>query len=204
MDSFIHNLQEKLNTPLPGKKAQQMLSPETRNAYKSGTNRIEAAILILIYQNAIDKDLMTVFIKRPKYNGHHSGQVSFPGGKYEESDISIEQTALRESQEEIGINVDSVNILGKLTNLYIPVSNFMVHPFVGYTKEIPKFVIDKNEVDYMVYSSIDQLINLKIEFTKKEFNQTQYNIPYFNINGETVWGATAMILNEFIEILKST
>jgi 8-oxo-dGTP pyrophosphatase MutT (NUDIX family) len=201
MLKVISLLENELKKELPGKIAHDMLMPEGRmvTSFERKTNH--ASILILIYPDIEDREKI-VFIKRPLYDGHHSGQVGFPGGKFELSDKSYKMTALRESKEEIGINTSAVKIIGNLSDLYIAVSNFLVHPYVGYTENTPTFILDKNEVDYIVEFPFNDLIDLEIKM-KQDF-QTDRNrkIPYFEINKEVVWGATSMILNEFILVLR--
>jgi 8-oxo-dGTP pyrophosphatase MutT (NUDIX family) len=201
MNVLSAQIRKVISDGLPGPEAQLKLSPEARKLFAESEIKTNAAILILLYKD-IAGILSTVFMKRQTYNGPHSAQISFPGGKFEPDDGSLSNTALRESQEEIGIVSDQVEIIGKLTELYIPVSNFLVHPFIGITLTTPEFKIDKSEVDYLITIPIQELINLPVLFTKKEYEQQSFVVPYYNINKEMIWGATAMILCEFIEVLK--
>ena len=141
-------------------------------------------------------------MKRPDYVGHHSGQISFPGGKEEPGDDSLQETAKRETFEEIGVTQNKVKIIGKLSDLDIPISNFLVHPFVGYMTESPIFCTDPKEVAYLITCPVKTLLGKPILQTKMTFNDTVFDIPYYNINGEVIWGATPMILREFIEVAK--
>ena len=202
MQSLIKSIEIALkNKDLPGIEAHNQLMPESRVLYNENPNKTNAGVLLLIYPD-IKNIFKIVFMKRPRYNGHHSQQISFPGGKEELRDTSIEQTALRESQEEIGIDPTTINIIGELSTIYIPVSNFLVFPFIGYTYSIPDFRIDRSEVDYLIEFPILNLPELKIKQFEKTLNGIPYVIPYFDINGEVIWGATSMILNEFILLLK--
>lgn len=201
MIKFLQRLKNELNNKLPGESTHLELMPETRKNHFPSQDAIEAGVLILLYPNN-EKNLSMVFMKRPEYSGHHSSQISFPGGKIEPGDKSLEETAIRESHEEIGINKEHVHIIGKLSTLYIPVSSFLVHPFVGYISNTPGFVIDKGEVDYIIEPELTEIMCLQKKSTCKSFRDKLYNIPYFEIRGEIVWGATAMILNEFITVMK--
>jgi 8-oxo-dGTP pyrophosphatase MutT (NUDIX family) len=143
-------------------------------------------------------------MKRSEYDGVHSGQISFPGGMKEESDASMTETALREAEEETGVDASRVKVIGSLTPLHIPVSNIVVHPFVGYLPEKPEFRIDLREVQYLIEESLDNLSDAAIVESESMFIQNKVmEVPYFNIQGNHVWGATAMILGELLEILKT-
>jgi 8-oxo-dGTP pyrophosphatase MutT (NUDIX family) len=202
MQGLIYELKKALSANLPGLEAQSKLAPEFRNLYPEKENKIHASILLLVFKNEINK-LTTVLMKRPTYEGHHSGQISFPGGKSEAIDTSHRETALRESYEELGIPPNKVEIIGQLTDLYIPISNFIVHPFIGYCAEKPVFKINKKEVNYLIFCTLQQMIKLNISFTSMSYKSNTYKVPYFDISNEMVWGATAMILSELIEILKN-
>lgn len=201
MHRVVSLIESALMKELPGIKAHKALMPDGRLSFHNKTDKTDASVLLLIYPD-INKHESIVFIKRSVYNGHHSGQISFPGGKQEPIDSTFEITALRESQEEIGINPKDIRLIGQLTDLYIPVSNFLVHPFIGYMPKIPNFILDKKEVDYIIEFPLKDLLNLKIKQMQKEFMGKTRIIPYFSVKNEIIWGATSMILNEFIQIIK--
>jgi 8-oxo-dGTP pyrophosphatase MutT (NUDIX family) len=159
-----------------------------------------AGVLLLLYPN--EKELFTVLMKRPEYLGAHSGQISFPGGKFEPADETIVNTALRETEEEIGVATSTIQVLGTLTPLYIPVSEFEVNPVVGFIHNTPRFIADPKEVKYIIEVSLDNLLNPAMK-EEKQYTSGEYSgtVPYFNIRGNHVWGATAMILNEFLEMI---
>jgi 8-oxo-dGTP pyrophosphatase MutT (NUDIX family) len=143
-------------------------------------------------------------IKRPEYPGIHSGQVAFPGGKMEPQDINIAETALREASEEVGIDRSKVKILGQLTDLFIPTSNFLVSPVLGFTAERPDLIPEEREVSRIITTELITLTDPTVRRKKiLEFGPTiKLDTPYFQIDGEVVWGATAMILSELIQLLR--
>jgi 8-oxo-dGTP pyrophosphatase MutT (NUDIX family) len=197
----ITKLIKDLTQPLPGRSAQFQMAPSFRHHFPDKTSPTQAGVLLLLYPNPIELHL--VLIKRAEYLGTHSGQISFPGGKFESADFNIQNTALREAEEEIGIAGIDVKVLGQLTPLYIPVSEFEVFPVVGFVPRKPSFILDKNEVQYIIEVEVNFLLN-PLNKAIKPFSNDKYkgDIPYFNIQGNEVWGATAMILNEFLEIVK--
>ncbi len=206
MNNLIHKIENRLKLPLPGIKAQYKLAPEYKTTPKSklefdqAQDYAEAGVLILLYPQK-NGELFSVLMKRPKYNGPHSAQISLPGGKKEIFDSNLEATALRESKEEIGINPKEIKILGKLSKLFIPVSNYLVSPYVGYSNRVQKFKIDPHEVDYLIEYPLKTLNTIEVSYTKKSHAQQLHTIPYLDIQNEFVWGATSMMLSEFIEIL---
>lgn len=209
--TFIDDLKERFQNPLPGHTAQDLMSHATRKFYKKPPEDARiACVLALFYpKNKIEggKEWNMVLIERESSNPNdrHGGQISFPGGKLEEDDESLEAGALREAEEEVGVKAKEIEILGALTELYIPVSNFLVYPFVGYLDYEPMFIPQVSEVRSVVEVPISHLQN---ETTRKRRDLkagksiTIKGVPYFDVNGHVVWGATAMILSELLEILK--
>jgi 8-oxo-dGTP pyrophosphatase MutT (NUDIX family) len=194
-------LASELTKPLPGVEAQMRMSPETRRPVSEVYPLKNAGVLILLYPHG--GRVCTVFIKRTEYEGVHSGQVSLPGGMYKEEDGSLMKTALREANEETGMDVLSVTIIGRLTPLHIPVSNVNVHAFVGVTDSRPDFLHDPSEVQYLIEESLDELLNEVNHKTKTMILfGNEVVVPYFDIQGNHIWGATAMIISEFSEIVK--
>jgi 8-oxo-dGTP pyrophosphatase MutT (NUDIX family) len=204
---FIKQLEAQFSKPLPGLASQMRMSPVTRKMEMGKLNKKklpkESAVLILFYPHK--NHIYTVFIKRPKYPGVHSGQIAFPGGKYEKEDFDLTQTAVREAHEEIGIKPNQVTIIGSLTNLFIPPSNFNVLPIVAYTNTRPNFIPEPQEVDEIIEININQLIDpLNKQYREiLHRNQTRVKVPAFYINDLVIWGATAMIINELIEVIAS-
>ncbi len=149
-------------------------------------------------------EVKTVLILRQTYDGVHSGQVSFPGGRREENDNTIVETAIRESEEEVNIDPDKVNVIGALSDMYIPPSNFMVTPVVGYTTSKPDFKPEESEVERIIETNLDFLFDKTLQKeTLLNIRGYQINAPYFDIQGHIVWGATAMILSELKELIES-
>ncbi|MGZ3901455.1 MAG: NUDIX hydrolase, partial [Bacteroidia bacterium] len=163
----------------------------------------KSAVMLLICRD--DKNEFFIpLTERFAYDGVHSGQVSFPGGKFEEKDKDLVQTALRECEEEIGIK--NVKALGTLSKLYIPVSNFLVQPVVGYCDEVNVFMTPHvREVKHILKLRFDSLLDESIvkEGSISIYNGGKIKAPYFEIEGLKVWGATAMVLSEFKVLLKT-
>ncbi len=192
-------LRNRLSGVLPGTSAHSRMAPPSRlNRLPDETCR-DAAVMFLIFPE--DGMLKTVFIKRNEYDGPHSGQIALPGGMKEEGDKDLEFTARRETSEEIGVHSSEIEILGKLTELYIPVSNFCVHPFLGWIDHTPVFHPDPAEVQYLICPALQELsdtANRKSGIIS--IDKRKIDCPYFEVEGEIIWGATAMILGEIIEI----
>lgn len=206
MMDFYKSIEARLSLPLPGVNAHKKLVPFYREAIIPDKNLIKeakkAATLLLIYKK--EEKYYFVVIERVSYDGVHSGQISFPGGKQEQEDTSFEQTALRETEEEIGIVSKKVNILGKLTNIYIPPSNFYVYPYVGYYKERPLFKRQESEVENIIEIPLEHLKdeNRIVQIEQMTSLNSRFKVPTFQFDSCSIWGATAIILSEFADILK--
>ena len=163
----------------------------------------KAAVLVLFYPSE-ENETHFVLILRKTYKGVHSAQVGFPGGKWEKGDANSKATALRETEEEVGVSVESVSVHKKLTEIYIPPSNFFVQPYLGTTHELPHFVLQEDEVEAIIKVPLVQFMDDSVKITKKV--TTSYaksiDVPAFLLNDHVVWGATAMMLNEVREMLK--
>ncbi|MBA2407969.1 MAG: CoA pyrophosphatase [Chitinophagales bacterium] len=205
--AFIQKLDERLKLPLPGEEAQLRMAPDGRlthkEYYSSISNPRQSAILICIYPR---EDIAhTVLIRRPDKQGIHSGQISFPGGSYDdETDRDLQSTALREAEEEIGIKKEDVKIIGKTTPLIIPVSGFHVQPFIGVLNRSPVLYLNKNEVRSVIEMEFGLLFNPKIKQRDQFLTGTGLvlSAPYYEIAGHKVWGATAMMLSELEAIIR--
>ncbi len=200
---FIENLKINLEYPLPGKWAHLKLMLPSRKKEFQKPHTLQAkksAVLILFYP--INNIPYLIFIKRAVDGGVHSSQIAFPGGQYEDKDKSLKTTALRESFEELQINSNEVEIIGKLSKLYIPPSNFDVYPFVGYTLQRPVFKPNQ-EVQRIIEVRFTDLVNpVNFQYKKiKHRNGKKVETPCFYVNKEIIWGATAMIVNELLTII---
>ena len=195
------NIKVQLSGELPGQVAQMKMAPVVRIPLNINTQMQKAAVLILLYP--CDGSLYTLLIKRTEYEGPHSGQISLPGGKFETQDLDLASTSLRETAEETGINASKINIIGRLTTLEIPVSNFEVHPFVGCTNKKPGFSPDPAEVEYLIEADLNELVNPDIRKTKvMNIGGYAVELPFYDYNGNHIWGATAMMLSEFLEVFR--
>jgi 8-oxo-dGTP pyrophosphatase MutT (NUDIX family) len=158
----------------------------------------ESAVMMILHPR--DNKLHTLFIQRPENQGVHSGQISFPGGKKEQSDENLLFTAYRETFEEIGIDKGKLEYLGALSELYIPPSNFIVQPFVAYCNHEPELNPSSDEVSEVIHYPLGQLLS-QDELQKKKIYLQKFDlhleVPYFDIFGKTLWGATAMMVAEF-------
>lgn len=188
---------------LPGDRAHLEMTPYRNSIIiPSNKNIKKGAVLILLYPE--NNTVKFPLILRNTYDGAHSGQVGLPGGKQENNDNSLEHTALRETYEEIGVLANSIEIIGQLSNLYIPVSNFMVYPFVGYSSTPIKMTPDTREVVEIYPTELSDVNNSRIKNTQVIINSgLKLKTPYFDLHNQIVWGATAAILNELRWILNS-
>ena len=193
---------------LPGEAVQFKMAPterlqELNRIAKDKVNAKHAGVLSLFYPSK-DFETRLLLILRKTYNGVHSAQVAFPGGKLEKGDTSIVDTALRETEEEVGVSRKYISVIKKLTEIYIPPSNFFVQPFLGITTVSPKFVRQEEEVEALIEVALCDFMN-DLNITTQTLS-TSYaksmEVPAFKLNGHIVWGATAMMLNEVRELLK--
>lgn len=175
----------------------------TRNNYKSSK---KAGVAVLFHPNNNNKVCFTLIL-RNEYNGVHSNQISLPGGNYEKNDKNIFVTALRETNEEIGVDANVVKLIRKLQNVYVPPSNYDISPFMVYTENEVKFIRDENEVKEIINVDLEQLLidgNIeKIKGSKISNRHLNALVPAYKLNGFFVWGATAMILSEVKDIIKA-
>ncbi|GAA4467559.1 CoA pyrophosphatase [Nibrella saemangeumensis] len=200
--TFTEALHRNLQEPLPGEAAHRKMASASRmrQMLKPNERTRKSAILIVFYpyQGSIYMPL----ILRPIYDGVHAGQMAFPGGRMERTDRSLIQTALREAQEEIGIRVTDVRVLGTLTELYIPPSNFFVLPVVGILPYRPDFYPDPREVDRVVEVELHTLMDESIiGINEIEVRGTTIDAPFYQIQEFRVWGATAMMISELLMVI---
>lgn len=205
MKSFANALKREILKGLPGTDIQWHMASSDRMIRNfprvPGKDARVAAVLILLYP--FKGSIYTVLMQRPDYNGVHSGQISFPGGKKEPVDVNIIQTALREANEETAVDPLTISVIGTLTPLFIPVSNMIVTPVVGWIKEKPVFNHQVEEVVFLFDADIKRLLDPSIVKTKPfEIHGEMIDVKYFDYEGNVIWGATAMMLYELLMILK--
>ena len=187
---------------LPGTSAQLKMAPEGRDIFiNQELNPKDSAVLILFYSD--NGELKFPLIRRPAYDGHHSGQMAFPGGKRDHTDVNIIATAIRETCEEIGICHSFIDVLGCLSPLHIPISNMVVTPVVAFTEVQPQFIRCEKEVEEIFTVSIKELLNPDSKKSELwNYREKDWMVPFYLLQGQKVWGATAMILSELEELIK--
>ena len=189
-----------MNDKLPGRISHEVMMVKPGYKYIEKKAFTPAAVLILLYP--IEDKWHFFLTKRTDNVEHHKGQISLPGGMLEKGE-SHKEAAIRETFEELGVQSRDINIIGPLTPLYIPISNFKIFPFVGWLKSAPKLHIQSKEVSKVFSPSIYSLTDPKTKKIKDSILLGQkVQIPFFNLKNEVVWGATSMILSEFKKILK--
>ena len=197
----IEELRAAMRRPLPGIAAQVTMAPRPRPFRPpSGAEPRKAGVLLLLYP--VDGALHLSLTLRRADLDHHAGQVSLPGGGWEEGDRSLEETALRETQEELGIATGALEVLGPLTPLYVPPSDNLVHPFVAYASQRPHFRPDPLEVAELLEVPLRLLLDRR---TRREEDWLRdgvsVRIPFYAVGQHKVWGATAIVLAEFLALL---
>ena len=204
--SEIENLKSAFSKDLPGSEAQFKMA----SSFRFTPEYIEeqrpkaryGSVMVLLFP--VDNIIHTVLTLRTSYKGVHSGQVSFPGGKRDEADPDLVVTALRETWEEVGVPDYDISVIGSLTELYIPASNFIVTPYIGVVNDRPEFHANRREVEKIIETPLSILLDDSIrKQTKIKINDDLViDAPYFDIDNQVVWGATAMMLSELAEIIR--
>ncbi|KJD33137.1 NUDIX hydrolase [Tamlana nanhaiensis] len=209
-DDFLILLSKIENKDLPAETSHfKMMPPFRQELLKKQQSAIKnakkAGVLALFYPD-LKGQTKFVLTLRKSYKGVHSAQVSFPGGKFEEQDKTLEETALRETFEEVGVLSKEINVVKKLSQVYIPPSNFYVHPYIGFTKKTPIFIKEEAEVETILQVSLINLLSDNSLINKKL--KTSYSklveVPAFFLNQQVVWGATAMVLSEIKDLIKES
>lgn len=204
MPELIQKIRQRVTLPLPGAQAQLKMAPRSRiDQLNAPANAIKSAVMILLFEK--ENQWFTLLMHRTEDGRTHGGQISFPGGKQELYDNDLTATATRECQEEIGINPRSISILGALTSLYIPPSNFHVTPVIGYLAADPEIRISPREVQSVMPVSLSFLFDDRIKENRLITTSSglQLESPVYVLSdGKIVWGATAMIISELEHLLK--
>ncbi|WP_299226160.1 CoA pyrophosphatase [uncultured Psychroserpens sp.] len=208
-NTFSKSIPKIKNLELPGEASQIKMSPPYRLELMERNRELiktakRAAVLALFYPNTSNETHL-ILILRKTYKGVHSAQVGFPGGKVEQTDTDLEHTALRETHEEVGVNISRTNVIKTMTPMYIPPSNFAVHPFLGIATNTPNFRKQDEEVEDLIEVPLSHFLDDSIVINTTV--PTSYNInvevPAFKLNEHVVWGATAMMLSEIKDVLKA-
>jgi 8-oxo-dGTP pyrophosphatase MutT (NUDIX family) len=204
---FLRYVPKLIDAKLPAIDAHIKMAPLERLESLMNSNSDDkipriAAVLMLFYPK--NQRTHLVLIVRNSYEGIHSAQIAFPGGKYEVKDQNYAQTALRETHEEVGIDPEKIELLKPFTELYIPPSNFMVHPFLGISKEELVFIPEPAEVAKIIELPLSVFLDdaLVVDTNLSTSYAENIRVPAFKIEEHIVWGATAMILSELKEVLK--
>ncbi len=199
--SIKSKLQKALTNLLPGEEAHREMLPkghQNRSEFDQKPTKQSSVLLVLFQDGA---SISTCFIKRPSTMKNHGGQMAFPGGKFEQKDADLIQTALRETHEEIGISASIIEILGALTPVHVQVSNFTISPFVGWCTEKPVFKVDDSEVDQLFIVPLSKLQDKNTKSFKTVKTALGYlEAPGYSVEQSFIWGATGMILTEFLAI----
>lgn len=198
-------IKDRLNKPLPGFAAQLNMVSDPRPGNKVYTDVLDsckrAGVLVLLYLKGTH--VFIVLTRRTDLVEHHQAQISFPGGRQEEGE-TFEQTALRETKEELGIQPSAIQILGKLTPLYIPPTDYCIYPVVAQMKEHPQFNPSPHEVAEVLEIPLDYLIDPQtVQREMWTLHGKDVDVPFYFFEGNKIWGATAMVLAELVEILKN-
>lgn len=203
---FINQIEKLQQKQLGGLTSQFKLAPKLRMRYSEelilSKNPKKAAVLALFYP---DNNNQTRFLltERASYNGAHSAQISFPGGKFDKTDNNLKTTALRETYEEVGVPFETIQIIRQTSDAYIPPSNFLVAPFIGISEKTPLFIPNEEVAEVIEVLVSDLLDDKNLTFVEMETSYMKnIEVPCFKLNDYIVWGATAMMLSEIKDLLK--
>lgn len=208
-NKFKGALSKVQNLALPGSQIQLKMAPKQRlQAFQKNPlpqkNTNKAGVMALFYPNA-QGEAHLILILRKNYKGVHSGQVGFPGGRFELQDKDLKNTALRETEEEIGVPRVHIQVVKELTQIYIPPSNFTVQPYMGFVEKHPKFQAQLTEVEALIEVPLRHFLDDQVLVTQtlSTTYASQIEVPAYLLNNHIVWGATAMMLSEVRHLLKT-
>jgi len=208
-DDFALSIPKIKQMPLPGEASHVKMAPdfrieELRRARNENKNPKKAGVMALFYPDIQNETHLLLILRRPHPKDVHSNQIGFPGGKVERRDIDMEATALRETWEEVGVFPEHIEVVRAFSAIYIPPSNFEVHPFMGLYRKTEPFVPQESEVAALIEVSLSDFLDDTHLFTETLTTSYAQNVsvPAFKLNGYTVWGATGMMLNEMRTLLK--
>jgi 8-oxo-dGTP pyrophosphatase MutT (NUDIX family) len=200
----IHEIEQALSIDYDGTRAHRRFLPDGRSLEIPPAlffSVKESAVMVLLMSKG--NELHLCLTRRNRNMKHHPGQISFPGGKIDKDEYYSAKAALREMKEEIGVDPSKISLCGTLSDLYLSVSNFLIHPIVGYLNHEPEFNLNHHEVEEMIIIRLEEFFNLKNDVRSTvETSLGQFPVPGYLIDGHFVWGATAMIISEFTERLK--
>jgi len=208
-EEFALRIPKIKNLPLPGETSHLKMAPqfrleELRSARLKTTKAKKAGVMALFYPGAANETQFLLILRKSHPKDVHSNQIGFPGGKVEENDTDIQETALRETHEEVGVPPEKIEIVRSLSEIYIPPSNFEVFPFLGLYQKFEPFVPQKSEVEALVEVRLSDFMDDSNLFTQNLTTSYAENVavPAFRLNGHTVWGATSMMLSEIRVLLQ--
>lgn len=208
MPTFGKDLLQKIkNADLEGENAHAIYSPPYRPLFSYDEilkrNPRFAAVNILLYLKD-DRWFFPLMVRTSNENDKHSGQISLPGGSRDEGDRNFAETAVRETSEEMGIGKNYVRIIRPMSPIYIPPSNFYVHPFISYTRKNPEFILQQSEAEELIEFPVESILQLPPQPEMMILPSSRNaEVPVINFNGYFIWGATSMILSEFSQLLKN-
>lgn len=203
---LLRRIEEGLRGPLPGLAAQLRMVPEPRPGHKAYVEVedtcLKAGVLVLLYVR--DGRLSLLLTRRTERVVHHRGQISLPGGERHPGE-TLETTALREAEEELGLDLGRIRVLGRLTPLYIPPSNFCIYPTVAFLPEAPDLSPQPDEVAEVIEVPVDRLADPAcVRRETWRYGGQDHEVPFYEYAGHKIWGATAMVLAELLALVEAT
>lgn len=200
---WIARLQTALNAPLPGAAAQRKMAPQPRSLHAPAGSPPRPAAVLLLLTPLADGEVALLFTRRTLTVAHHKGQICFPGGRRDAADASVMQTALRETEEEIGVPPTEIVILGQLTPLYVRASDHLIHPVVGWIPRLPALSPNPAEVAQVLLFPVRALLDPQTVSTcTYSSGEQSVTAPCYTVEGHAIWGATAMMTSELLEIIR--